>query len=148
MTAGLLADFAIAGTKYTAIAIHGDEDANKKHGDLGFHDGSGKALDQLAATREEDVSARLGCARVRFCRGKRAHPAGRTATSGIRLRPEYRIRGSRPSYLPEGAVDQSDRAQEGRVKSLGPGPDGPRCVGPGPACSSVRWRLSLILVKI
>jgi len=38
-----------AGTKYTAIAIHGDEEATKKHSEMGFHDGWGKALDQLVA---------------------------------------------------------------------------------------------------
>ena len=38
-----------AGTKYTAIAIHGDAEAAKKHADMGFHDGWGKALDQLVA---------------------------------------------------------------------------------------------------
>jgi uncharacterized protein YndB with AHSA1/START domain len=38
-----------AGTKYTAIAIHGDEDGAKKHAAMGFHDGWGKALDQLVA---------------------------------------------------------------------------------------------------
>jgi len=38
-----------AGTKYTAIAIHGDEEAAKKHADMGFHGGWGKALDQLVA---------------------------------------------------------------------------------------------------
>jgi uncharacterized protein YndB with AHSA1/START domain len=35
------------GTKYTAIAIHGDEESAKKHANMGFHDGWGKALDQL-----------------------------------------------------------------------------------------------------
>lgn len=35
------------GTKYTAIAIHGDDVSSKKHADMGFHDGWGKALDQL-----------------------------------------------------------------------------------------------------
>ena len=38
-----------AGTKYTAIAIHGEEEAAKKHSDMGFHTGWGKALDQLVA---------------------------------------------------------------------------------------------------
>ena len=38
-----------AGTKYTAIAIHGDEEGAQKHSDMGFHDGWGKALDQLVA---------------------------------------------------------------------------------------------------
>ena len=36
-----------AGTKYTAIAIHADEEGAKKHADMGFHEGWGKALDQL-----------------------------------------------------------------------------------------------------
>jgi uncharacterized protein YndB with AHSA1/START domain len=36
-----------SGTKYTAIAIHGDEQGAKKHAGMGFHDGWGKALDQL-----------------------------------------------------------------------------------------------------
>ncbi len=35
------------GTKYTALVIHGDEEARKKHEDMGFHEGWGKALDQL-----------------------------------------------------------------------------------------------------
>jgi len=37
------------GTKYTAIAIHKDEADRKKHEEMGFHDGWGKALDQLVA---------------------------------------------------------------------------------------------------
>lgn len=37
------------GTKYTALAIHNDEADRKKHEDMGFHDGWGKALDQLVA---------------------------------------------------------------------------------------------------
>jgi uncharacterized protein YndB with AHSA1/START domain len=37
------------GTKYTAIAIHRDEATRKKHEEMGFHDGWGKALDQLVA---------------------------------------------------------------------------------------------------
>jgi uncharacterized protein YndB with AHSA1/START domain len=36
-----------SGTKYTAIAIHGDEESSKKHVQMGFHEGWGKALDQL-----------------------------------------------------------------------------------------------------
>jgi uncharacterized protein YndB with AHSA1/START domain len=36
-----------AGTKYTAIALHGDAGGAKKHASMGFHDGWGKALDQL-----------------------------------------------------------------------------------------------------
>lgn len=37
------------GTRYTAIALHRDEDARKRHEEMGFHDGWGKALDQLVA---------------------------------------------------------------------------------------------------
>jgi len=36
-----------SGTKYTAIAIHADEDGAKKHAEMGFQEGWGKALDQL-----------------------------------------------------------------------------------------------------
>jgi uncharacterized protein YndB with AHSA1/START domain len=46
-TAVILVEPHGAGTKYTAIAIHGDQEAAKKHADMGFHDGWGKALDQL-----------------------------------------------------------------------------------------------------
>jgi len=38
-----------AGTKYTATALHRDEDGRGKHEQMGFHDGWGKALDQLVA---------------------------------------------------------------------------------------------------
>jgi uncharacterized protein YndB with AHSA1/START domain len=37
------------GTKYTALAIHRDEEDRKKHEEMGFYDGWGKALDQLVA---------------------------------------------------------------------------------------------------
>jgi uncharacterized protein YndB with AHSA1/START domain len=37
------------GTKYTAVAIHGNNDVRKRHDAMGFHDGWGKALDQLVA---------------------------------------------------------------------------------------------------
>ena len=37
------------GAKYTAIVIHKDEADRKKHEEMGFHDGWGKALDQLVA---------------------------------------------------------------------------------------------------
>jgi uncharacterized protein YndB with AHSA1/START domain len=36
-------------TKYTAIAIHGDEASSKKHEEIGFYQGWGAALDQLVA---------------------------------------------------------------------------------------------------
>jgi uncharacterized protein YndB with AHSA1/START domain len=35
------------GTRYTALAIHQDEEGRRRHEDMGFHDGWGKALDQL-----------------------------------------------------------------------------------------------------
>jgi uncharacterized protein YndB with AHSA1/START domain len=35
------------GTRYVAMAIHRDEAARKAHEKMGFHDGWGKALDQL-----------------------------------------------------------------------------------------------------
>lgn len=35
------------GTKYTAIAIHPDAASAKRHAEMGFHDGWGKAFDQL-----------------------------------------------------------------------------------------------------
>lgn len=37
------------GTKYTALVMHGDEDACKRHEQMGFYDGWRKALDQLVA---------------------------------------------------------------------------------------------------
>jgi uncharacterized protein YndB with AHSA1/START domain len=42
--------------KYTAIVIHGDEAGAKKHAATGFHDGWGKALDQLVSLAKENVS--------------------------------------------------------------------------------------------
>ena len=36
-------------TRYVAMAIHGSEAYTKKHAEMGFHDGWGKALDQLVA---------------------------------------------------------------------------------------------------
>ena len=37
------------GTRYVAMAIHGNETTKKQHEEMGFHDGWGKALDQLVA---------------------------------------------------------------------------------------------------
>jgi uncharacterized protein YndB with AHSA1/START domain len=37
------------GTRYTAMAIHPDEAGRKRHEDMGFHQGWGKALDQLVS---------------------------------------------------------------------------------------------------
>jgi len=47
LTAVILLEPHGAGTKYTAIAIHGDEEGAKKHANMGFHDHWGKGLDQL-----------------------------------------------------------------------------------------------------
>lgn len=35
------------GTRYVAIAMHADREGARRHADMGFHDGWGKALDQL-----------------------------------------------------------------------------------------------------
>lgn len=35
------------GTKYTAIAMHQDPEATRRHAEMGFNEGWGKALDQL-----------------------------------------------------------------------------------------------------
>ena len=37
------------GTKYTALVLHKDEEGRKKHDEMGFQAGWGKALDQLVA---------------------------------------------------------------------------------------------------
>ncbi|WP_425450099.1 SRPBCC family protein [Virgifigura deserti] len=36
-----------SGTRYTAIAIHGDDAARKKHEEMGFYDGWGTVIDQM-----------------------------------------------------------------------------------------------------
>ncbi|MGZ5152518.1 MAG: SRPBCC domain-containing protein [Burkholderiales bacterium] len=41
------------GTKYTALAIHKDEEGRKKHEEMGFYDGWGTALDQLVAVAKK-----------------------------------------------------------------------------------------------
>jgi len=38
-----------AGTRYTAIAIHGNEETRKNHEDMGFHHGWGTVVDQMVA---------------------------------------------------------------------------------------------------
>ena len=47
LTAVILLEPHGAGTEYTSIAIHGDEEGAKKHANMGFHDHWGKGLDQL-----------------------------------------------------------------------------------------------------
>jgi uncharacterized protein YndB with AHSA1/START domain len=41
------------GTKYTALAIHGNEADRNRHEGMGFHEGWGKALDQLVAVAKK-----------------------------------------------------------------------------------------------
>lgn len=48
-TAMLLLEKQGTKTKYTAIAIHRDEQGRKQHEEMGFHMGWGAALDQLVA---------------------------------------------------------------------------------------------------
>lgn len=38
-----------SGTRYTALAMHKDEEGRKRHEEMGFLEGLGKALDQLVA---------------------------------------------------------------------------------------------------
>jgi uncharacterized protein YndB with AHSA1/START domain len=38
-----------SGTRYTAVAIHGNEETRKNHEDMGFHDGWGTVVDQMVA---------------------------------------------------------------------------------------------------
>jgi len=46
-TAALLLEPTATGTRYTAIAIHGNEETRKQHEEMGFHDGWGTVVDQL-----------------------------------------------------------------------------------------------------
>jgi uncharacterized protein YndB with AHSA1/START domain len=48
-TAALLLAPSGTGTRYTALAIHGDEAGRKRHEEMGFHHGWGLVLDQLVA---------------------------------------------------------------------------------------------------
>jgi uncharacterized protein YndB with AHSA1/START domain len=52
-TAVILIEPEGSGTRYTAIAMHTDADAKNKHEEMGFHDGWGRALDQLVALAKE-----------------------------------------------------------------------------------------------
>lgn len=47
MTTVLLLEAHGTGTKYTAIAMHGDERSRRQHDKMGFHAGWGTSLDQL-----------------------------------------------------------------------------------------------------
>lgn len=49
-TAGLyLEPTATGGTRYTAMAIHGNEETRQTHEQMGFHDGWGTVVDQMVA---------------------------------------------------------------------------------------------------
>lgn len=48
-TAALILEPIPAGTRYTAMAIHGDLDARKTHEDMGFYGGWSTVVDQLVA---------------------------------------------------------------------------------------------------
>jgi len=48
-TAALLLAPTATGTRYTAIAIHGNEETRKQHEEMGFHEGWGSVVDQLVA---------------------------------------------------------------------------------------------------
>ena len=49
MTAIITLESQGTGTRYTAVAIHRDDAGRKKHEEMGFYQGWGKALDQLVA---------------------------------------------------------------------------------------------------
>ena len=49
MTAIITPESQGKGTRYTAVAIHRDDAGRKKHEEMGFYQGWGKALDQLVA---------------------------------------------------------------------------------------------------
>ncbi|MEX1025478.1 MAG: SRPBCC family protein [Planctomycetota bacterium] len=48
-TGTILLEPAAGGTRYTGIAMHATKEAREKHEAMGFHEGWGKALDQLVA---------------------------------------------------------------------------------------------------
>lgn len=54
MTAILTLERRGAGTRYTAVALHGDQGSAGRHASMGFHEGWGAALDQLVALARED----------------------------------------------------------------------------------------------
>ena len=45
------------GTKYTALAMHGEEEGRKRHEEMGFHDGWGTVLDQLVVYMKKRQAA-------------------------------------------------------------------------------------------
>jgi uncharacterized protein YndB with AHSA1/START domain len=53
-TAALLLAPTATGTRYTALAIHGEEAARKRHEEMGFHTGWGTVLDQMVAVIKQE----------------------------------------------------------------------------------------------
>jgi uncharacterized protein YndB with AHSA1/START domain len=58
MTAVLLFEPHGKGTKYTAIALHSDAAGRTEHEKMGFHEGWGKALDQLVEVTQREGGKR------------------------------------------------------------------------------------------
>ena len=48
-TAGLYLEPTSSGTRYTAVAIHGNEETRKTHEEMGFYDGWSTVVDQMVA---------------------------------------------------------------------------------------------------
>lgn len=44
-----------SGTRYTAIAIHGNEETRKNHEQMGFYDGWGTVVDQMVAVLKQEL---------------------------------------------------------------------------------------------
>ena len=55
MTGVIALETSGSGTKYTATAIHKDQETRKRHDEMGFHEGWGKALDQLIAFVKKEL---------------------------------------------------------------------------------------------
>lgn len=58
MTATILLEPEGAGTRYTAFVLHVDAEGRRKHEEMGFFGGWGKALDQLVEVAKELDAAR------------------------------------------------------------------------------------------
>ena len=56
-TAVISMEAAGEGTRYTALAMHGDAETAKRHDEMGFQEGWGAALDQLVALAKTLVAA-------------------------------------------------------------------------------------------
>lgn len=57
-TAAIVMEPQGTGTRYTAVAMHGDAGDRERHEAMGFHDGWGKALDQLVEVMRSEVRDR------------------------------------------------------------------------------------------